>query len=136
MPDQPHSRSIHLTRRANLLLLLREFSASHLASGVPAKGIEGLFAEHLQISPSTLSQLKSSRNISDKNAAQIEVLAGKTQGWLSVDQEQEAVTPAQRAFEALAVKAWHEGNAKERRRLMQLAKTGFALIPSLGPCIS
>lgn len=38
----------------------------------------------------------------------------------------DTVTPAQQAFEALAVRAWQGGNAKERWRLMQLAKSGFA----------
>ena len=39
--------------------------------------------------------------------------------------ELDIVTPAQQAFEALAVRAWQGGNAKERRRLI-LANSGFA----------
>lgn len=115
--------SIHITRRANLLLLLREFSEDQLAQGIPAKGIERLFAELIQVSPSTLSQLKSSRNIGDKIASQVEILSGKEQGWLSITHHGEVVTQAQQAFLALASAAWQDGSAKERTRLMRLAKS-------------
>jgi hypothetical protein len=130
MPDQAiHHRpeSIHITRRANLLLLLREFCENQLAKGIPAKGIEGLFAELIQVSPSTLSQLKSSRNIGDKIATQVEIRSGKEQGWLSIAHDTEVVTQAQQAFLALASAAWQGGSAKERSRLMRLAKVEFVL---------
>ena len=104
---------------------MREFSENQLAKGIPAKGIEGLFAELLQVSPSTLSQLKSSRNVGDKIALQIEIRFGKEQGWLSIIHDSEVVTQAQQAFLTLASAAWQDGSAKERTRLMRLAKVGF-----------
>ena len=126
MPDKPTGTSTHETRRANLFLLLRDFTEKQIALGAAAKGIESAFAHHINVSQVTLSHLKTSRNISDKVAAQIEVLAGLEHGWLSVAHDPDTVTPAQQAFEALAVRAWQGGNAKERRRLMQLAKSGFS----------
>ena len=126
MPDQTSGTSIHEIRRANLFLLLREFSEKQIALGAAAKGIESAFAHHINVSQVTLSHLKTSRNISDKVAAQIEVRGGREPGWLSIAHELDTVTPAQQAFEALAVSAWKGGNAKERRRLMQLAKSGFS----------
>ena len=126
MADQTSGTSIHEIRRANLFLLLREFAEKQIALGAAAKGIESAFAHHINVSRVTLSHLKTSRNISDKVAAQIEVLAGLEHGWLSVAHELDTVTPAQQAFVAFAVKAWQGGNAKERRRLMQLAKSGFS----------
>ena len=126
MPVQSRPTSIHVTRRTNLFFLLREFSEKQLAKGIPAKGIEGFFAEHIKISASTLSQLKSSRNMGDKIAVQIEICAGKEYGWVSVCHTNEVVTQAQQAFEALAVRAWQDASAKERTRLMRLAKVAFA----------
>ena len=120
-------------RRENLLRLLREFTEAQLALGVPAKGIELAFAASLEMSPSTLSQLKSSRNMGDKMTAQIEQHAGKQPGWM--DAEHMGVrtdvisTPGESAFIELARMAWRATDAKGRRTLMRLAKTRFADAP-------
>ena len=112
-------------RRENLLRLLREFTEQQLALGVPAKGIELAFAAHLEVSPSTLSQLKSSRNMGDKMAAQIERHAGKKAGWMDVEHPGVMSTPGESAFIELARLAWRATDAKGRRALMRLAKSKF-----------
>lgn len=125
MPIHPASTSLHVTRRENLHRLLREFSETQLASGSAAKGIEGLFAEHLQLSSSMLSQLKGSRNIGDKIAAQIAGLAGKELGWMDEQRSDIFSTPGESAFIELARHAWRATDSKGRRALMQFAKSGF-----------
>ncbi|UUZ66577.1 hypothetical protein LP417_34175 (plasmid) [Polaromonas sp. P1-6] len=126
MPDQPPIISnSSKTRRENLYRLLREFTEQQLAQGVPAKGIEQAFAARVEMSPSTLSQLKSSRNISDKVAAQMEKHAGKALGWMDTPQGDQSVTPAEAAFIELARAAWRMTDAKGRRTLLRLAKDGF-----------
>jgi hypothetical protein len=115
----------HTTRRANLLLLLREFTEAQLALGIPAKGIEQSFAQHLGLSTSRLSQFKSSRNLSDKVARQIETLVDKPQGWLDTAQSPQQSTPAEEVFVAAARAAWRATNAKGRRQLMRLADGQF-----------
>lgn len=126
MPDQPPIISNpSKTRRENLYRLLREFTEQQLAQGVPAKGIEQAFAARVEMSPSTLSQLKSSRNISDKVAAQMEKHAGKPPGWMDRPQDDLSVTPAEAAFIKLAQDAWRMTDAKGRRAMMQFANNGF-----------
>ncbi len=113
-------------RRENLLRLLREFTEQQLSLGVPAKGIELAFAAHLEVSPSTFSQLKSSRNMGDKMAAQIERHAGKEPGWIDAEHPGVMSTPGESAFIELARLAWRATDAKGRRSLMRLAKSKFA----------
>lgn len=117
---------IHTTRKENLLGLLHEFSQRALAVGKPAKGLEVQFAQLLNISPSTLSQLKKSRNISDKVATQIEYHTGKDPGWLDAPHSIDVVTDAESTFLDLAKKAWKGADAKEKRRLMQMARQAFS----------
>ncbi len=81
---------LHALRRANLARLLQEFAAKKIAAGESAKGIERAFAEQLQVAKSLLSQLKTSRNISDVMAAQIEARCKVKHGWLSLDHDGEA----------------------------------------------
>lgn len=125
MPEQNTPPSMHETRRGNLTLLLREFSASRLAQGDPAKGIEALFADHLGVSQVTLSHLKSSRNISDKVARQIEARSDKPSGWLDTSRSEATVSPAQVKFIELCHSAWQNSDAKGRRKLMQAARLEF-----------
>lgn len=113
-------------RRENLLRLLREFTEAQLSLGVPAKGIELAFAAHLEVSPSTLSQLKSSRNMGDKMAAQIERHTGKAAGWMDAEHTGVMSTPGESAFIELARLAWRATDAKGRRSLMRRAKSKFA----------
>lgn len=108
-----------VTRRTKLALLLQRFLAERIAEGAPAKGLEQAFAAQLQISPSMLSQIKSSRPIGDKLARQIEALSGEAAGWLD-DEQPEARTlpdPAEERFVALARAAWARANARQRREL-------------------
>jgi transcriptional regulator with XRE-family HTH domain len=113
---------VHLVRRENLLLLLREFSQARIARGEPTNGTEKAFAEQLQVSKSLLSQLKSSRNISDAIAKQIEARCKKPEGWLS--QERTEVTPrpapGEEAFLALARAAYRAADPEGRAQLRNM----------------
>ena len=126
MPEPTSPTQANRLRRENLLRLLREFTEAQLALGVPAKGIELAFAASLEVSPSTLSQLKSSRNMGDKMAAQIEQHAGKAAGWMDAEHVGVMGTPGESAFIELARLAWRATDAKGRRLLMRLAKTRFS----------
>ena len=105
--------------------MLRAFSEKEIVGGSTAKGLEGAFAAHIGITAITLSHIKRSRNISDKVASQIESACGVEHGWMSVPHGELAPTSAQQQFEYLARAAWQGGNAKARRELMRLAKSGF-----------
>lgn len=111
----------HLTRRANLLAALQAFSQARMSAGEPAKGIEAAFAVQLQISPSMLSQIKSSRPISNKLAAQIEVLLRLPAGALSLapDAKEADAALARQRFVEQAGKAWDKANAAQRVLLKQ-----------------
>ena len=128
MPEPTSAPQTNRLRRENLLRLLREFSEAQLALGVAAKGIEQAFATHLEVSPSTLSQLKSSRNMGDKVASQIERHAGKEPGWMDAEHVGVMSTPGESAFIELARLAWRATDAKGRRSLVRLAKTRFSAV--------
>ena len=104
-------------RRRNALLLHRRFLEQAIAAGLPAKGLDQAFAKKLEISPSMWSQIKASRPIGDKLARQIEQHHGKTAGWLDEARESDALTPAESAFLALALKAWRATNSTGRNAL-------------------
>jgi hypothetical protein len=110
---------VHRVRRENLLRLLREFSQTRIASGEPTNGTEKAFAEQLQVSKSLLSQLKSSRNISDAIAMQIEARCKKADGWLSVVHTEVVTRPApgEEAFLALARAAYRAADREGRVQL-------------------
>jgi hypothetical protein len=120
-----NSEDIHSVRRANLLILLREFSQARIASGEPTNGTEKAFAEQLQVSKSLLSQLKTSRPISDANAKQIEALCKKNANWLSVihDEEMPRPAPGEEAFVALARAAYRSASKDARAKLRALFTT-------------
>jgi hypothetical protein len=120
-----NTEDIHDVRRANLLLLLREFSQARIASGEPTNGTEKAFAEQLQVSKSLLSQLKTSRPISNANAKQIEARCKKSAGWLSVIRVEEAPRPApgEEAFVAIARVAYRNANKVKRAQLLTLFVT-------------
>ena len=128
MPDIESLPQTSRIRRENLLLLLREFSERQLAQGVAAKGIELAFAASLEISASTLSQLKSSRNMGDKRAAQLERHAGLDAGWMDEKHLEGTASPGELAFLEFARLAWRGTDAKGRRSLMQLAKRKFVAV--------
>lgn len=121
-----HERNadVHLVRRANLLLLLKEFSQARINRGEPTNGTEKAFAEQLQVSKSLLSQFKSSRNISDAIATQIEARCKKVDGWLTAEHTLviARLAPGEEAFIALVRAAYRaadrNGRVKLRARLL------------------
>jgi len=109
---------ITTVRRQNLLRLYQEFVQQAVSSGGTPRGLDQDFAAHLQISPSMLSQIKSSRPIGDKLARQIENHCGKHTGWLDEEGLQPAMPDAaEERFVSLARKAWRSANAKRKREL-------------------
>lgn len=63
MTESTGQISLHQLRRDNVQLLLLQFTEAHLAQGHQAKGVEGLFAEHIGISrASSLSDLRSPKD--------------------------------------------------------------------------
>lgn len=115
--------TIHELRRANAVSLFQEFASAQIAAGASVKGLEQEFAELLAIAPSMWSQIKGSRNISDKLARQIEARTKNPSGWL--DQAHQAdpqPSAAEENFLAVARQAWRHGDAKTRRELLRLVR--------------
>lgn len=74
-------------RLDNALLLFDEFvqQAARTPDTATLRGLEGRFAERLQIQPSYWSQIKGrSRQIGERLARQFEQLCGKPYGWMDV----------------------------------------------------
>jgi plasmid maintenance system antidote protein VapI len=112
--------NLHAIRRVNLLSLLQTFCEKQLATGVPAKGLELAFAEQLQVSKSLFSQLKSSRNISDAMALQIEKRCGVARGWLSNERQPAVLSRAlagEERFLELARMAFRSQSVEGRKAL-------------------
>jgi plasmid maintenance system antidote protein VapI len=125
--------NLHAIRRANLLALLQSFCEKQLATGVPAKGLELAFAEQLQVSKSLLSQLKSSRNISDAMAMQIEKRCGTAKGWLSLEHLATANARAlagEDRFLELARVAYRAQSVEGRKVLRLYLETTLEIKPS------
>jgi hypothetical protein len=79
----PHD--VAQVRLANALALFDEFVHSNVknADAATLRGLEGRFAERLQIQASYWSQIKSrSRQIGERLARQFEQLCGKPAGWM------------------------------------------------------
>lgn len=107
-----------LVRRHNLLSLLQHYVSEQVAAGAAPKGLEQGFAQHIQISPSMLSQIKRSRPIGDKLARQIESHTDCELGWLDVPHEVPAQPDdAMQAFLDAATRVWQASNAKQKREL-------------------
>ena len=81
----PGPRDVAQIRLANALLLFDEFvhaTVKH-ADAATLRGLEGRFAERLQIQPSYWSQIKGrSRQIGERLARQFEQLCKKPSGWM------------------------------------------------------
>ena len=81
----PGPRDVAQTRLDNALLLFDEFvnaTVKHPDSAT-LRGLEGRFAERLQIQPSYWSQIKGrSRQIGERLARQFEQLCRKPPGWM------------------------------------------------------
>ncbi|MBS0445689.1 MAG: hypothetical protein JSR59_07025 [Proteobacteria bacterium] len=107
MPTPP--QAIAQLRLANALALFDEFVQANVRSADAAtlRGLEGRFAERLQIQASYWSQIKSrARHIGDRLARQFEALCGKPEGWM--DEFHGAAPPAptpQRARDEPAISA-------------------------------
>lgn len=93
MPSRAHDSEKHFaedlakTRLDNALALFEEFvraTARH-ADAATLRGLEGRFAERVQIQPSYWSQIKGrSRQIGERLARQFEQLCHKPNGWMDV----------------------------------------------------
>lgn len=116
---QPNNLDMTVLRRTNLNTLLHEFVKTRIALGASPKGLEQEFAQQIQISPSMLSQIKSSRPMGDKLARQVEVLCGVAALWLDETQAATDVLPseAEDHIADLARQAWRQCNAKQKREL-------------------
>ena len=78
-------RDLAQTRMRNAMLLFDEFVHATIkhADAATLRGLEGRFAERLQIQPSYWSQIKSrSRQIGERLARQFERLCHKPVGWM------------------------------------------------------
>jgi hypothetical protein len=129
-------------RLDNALLLFDEFvqQATRHPDAATLRGLEGRFAERLQIQPSYWSQLKSrARQIGERLARQFERRMHKPHGWM--DQvhrrgETTAVAPAEAALPvndderfvvALVLSYFRRDPQRARARLLELL--GEALVP-------
>jgi hypothetical protein len=79
------ARDLGSIRRANTLMLFDEFVQANVKhpDAATLRGLEGRFAERLQIQPSYWSQIKGrSRQIGERLARQFEQLCHKPAGWM------------------------------------------------------
>jgi hypothetical protein len=145
-------------RRDNALALFDEFVRNTVKDPDTAtlRGLEGRFAERLQIQPSYWSQIKSrSRQIGERLARQFEVLCHKPSGWMDIPHGAAGSSAGQPAPGALRAVAPSAGDSplpqddEERfivglvltyyRRHPQRARTrlldllGEVLMPAAGP---
>ena len=109
--------NITLVRRTNALALFQAHAEDALAKGASPKGLEQAFAEKLQISPSMWSQIKSSRPIGDNLARQMEKLCAKPSGWLDAERASQSLSPSEKVFLELALKAWRSSKSAGRKAL-------------------
>jgi predicted TIM-barrel fold metal-dependent hydrolase len=118
------SLNLTLVRRTNLHTLLHEFVRTRVDQGALPKGLEQEFAAQVQISPSMLSQIKSSRPVGDKLARQIEVLCGQPALWLDAEHDETPVQAleAEERFIALAREAWRSADHKAKRELRRCVR--------------
>lgn len=114
--------NITVVRRLNVLSLFQTFAEEQMRAGVSPKGLEQTFAQHLQISPSMWSQIKSSRPIGDKLARQIEAACKQAVGWLDEERASQGLNPSEQQFLALALKAYRLTNAEGRKKLKSIVK--------------
>ena len=126
--DTPRS-SLHITRRLNLLQLLKDFAQQRLATSGETAGAEGAFALAVGVSASMLSQIKKHRPIGTKVARQIESTLGLSAGWLDIERVHEtAPTPQEAKFHKLSARIWSHGTAKQKRAavtaLMEILESG------------
>ena len=117
------SFNLTVIRRQNVLTLFQQFAEAQMRAGVAPKGLEQTFAQHLQISPSMWSQIKSSRPIGDKLARQIEAACKQAVGWLDEERASQGLNPSEQQFVAMALQAYRATNAEGRKKLKLLLRT-------------
>jgi hypothetical protein len=101
-------RDVAQIRRDNALALFDEFVRNTVKhpDAATLRGLEGRFAERLQIQPSYWSQIKSrSRQIGERLARQFEQLCHKPPGWMDVPHGPAAAGPADRTRSATSAPA-------------------------------
>jgi hypothetical protein len=90
-------RDVAQIRLDNAMRLFEEFVSATIKhpDAATLRGLEGRFAERLQIQPSYWSQIKSrSRQIGERLARQFEQLCHKPPGWMDIDHGGMAVAVA------------------------------------------
>jgi hypothetical protein len=100
MPATPARPDVASIRLDNAHALFDEFVRATVRhpDAATLRGLEGRFAERLQIQPSYWSQIKSrSRQIGERLARQFEHLCRKPQGWMDVPHDEAAATAAAQA---------------------------------------
>ena len=126
----------------NAMLLFDEFVRAHVRHPEAAtlRGLEGRFAERLQIQPSYWSQIKSrSRQIGERLARQFERLCHKPTGWMDTPHAPAAFdlptvddgtprTDDERFIVALVLGYYRRHPDRARARLLELL--GEALMPA------
>jgi hypothetical protein len=101
----PASRDVAQIRLDNALALFDEFVRNTVKhpDAATLRGLEGRFAERLQIQPSYWSQIKSrSRQIGERLARQFEQQCRKPPGWMDVDHGERASVQAAATPQATA----------------------------------
>lgn len=99
------NRDVAQIRLDNALRLFEEFVSATVKhpDAATLRGLEGRFAERLQIQPSYWSQIKGrSRQIGERLARQFEQLCHKPPGWLDIDPGAAAASVASTASAAPA----------------------------------
>jgi len=101
------NRDVAQIRLDNALRLFEEFVSATIKhpDAATLRGLEGRFAERLQIQPSYWSQIKGrSRQIGERLARQFEQLCHKPPGWMDIEHgaAKPAATPAEQAGPAPA----------------------------------
>ncbi len=100
MPTEPARPDVARIRLDNAHALFDEFVRATVKypDAATLRGLEGRFAERLQIQPSYWSQIKSrSRQIGERLARQFESLCHKPHGWMDVAHGTASVAPAARS---------------------------------------
>lgn len=125
-PIDPSSSTIRLR---NCLSLYQNFVELQVQSGAAPSGLERLFAQSIEISPSLWSQVKSGgRSIGDKLARQIENKSKKPVHWLDTEHEETLPDPSEIAFLNLCKTVWQKSNSSERTEIKRLMKARAAIL--------
>ncbi len=149
MPPLSPAQALAQVRLDNALALLEEFvraSAQH-ADAATLRGLEGRFAERLQIQPSYWSQIKGrSRQIGERLARQFELRCRKPVGWMDLDHTRAAAAAPdaapdhaardddERFIVGLVLTYYRRHPQRARTRLLDLL--GEVLMPASMPAVA